>query len=113
MSERDFASAVEQELALRGRRVLRVCDYTEGRRGVFGLRALTSPMIKSAGADYIVLPAHGMPVVLARNFETVRDALIDAPFFLELKDPERPQSRRSAHEDEQDKWLRWVAGGRP
>jgi hypothetical protein len=109
MSERDFASAIEHELTLRGYRVLRVCDYTEGRRGVFGLRACTSPIIKSAGADYLVVPGSGMPVVLARDAETVRAALIDGPFFLELKDPLRRATKTGA-QVEQERWMRWVGG---
>ena len=107
MSEREFADAVQLALAYRGRRVLRVCDYTEGRRGVFGLRAISLPLIQSSGADYLVLPGDGMPVVLVRSMDDVlrgeADSTGDA-FFLELKDPKA--KKRS--QEEQEKWIRWV-----
>lgn len=110
MTERDFAHRVTGELVARGKRVLRVCDYTEGRRGIFGLKVL-GENIKSAGADYLVLPSHGMSVILARDIETVRvAALAELPFFLELKDPERRASARQQHEAEQEKWMKFVRG---
>ncbi len=111
MSEADFAKTVEMRLHLSGRRVLRVCDVTDGRRGLYGLRAITRPGIDSTGADYLVLPGSGMPTVLARSSETIAAAIheLGGPFFLELKDP---RARHRRDQVEQEAWIRWVGGGR-
>lgn len=103
MSEREFAAEVVKRLTLHGHRVLRVCDYVEGRRGVFGLRA---PGIKSPGADYLVLPQTGMDVVVTSD---MLFAPPQAPYFLELKEP---GAKKRYNEQEQEKWIQWVRGGR-
>lgn len=111
MSEADFARAMELRLHLGGRRVLRVSDVHDSKRGLYGLRAITLPSIDSTGADYLVMPGKGMPVVLARRRRDVEEALVahtGAPFFLELKDPcARPRKDQLAQEE----WFRFVKGG--
>lgn len=106
MSEREFAAEVVSRLTLHGHRVLRVCDYVEGRRGVFGLRA---PGIKSPGADYLVLPPTGMNVIVANEFTSVYAEDVDRPYFLELKEP---GAKKRYNEQEQEKWIQFVRRGR-
>lgn len=109
MSEADFAKSVEIRLHFAGRRVLRACDGKDSRHGVYGLRAVTRPSIDSTGADYLVLPDGGMPVVLARDSAAIEAALkeMSGPFFLELKDP---KARCRKDQIEQDAWIAWVRG---
>lgn len=110
VTERDFAHRVTAELIARGRRVLRVCDRADARHGLFGLKVLGVP-IRSAGADYLVLPREGMTALIVRDIGTVRDiAGGHYGFFLELKDPERRVSARQEHEAEQEKWMKFVRG---
>lgn len=110
MSESDFQRAICERLAWRRRRVLRVSDGTDARHGVYGLRALVDPPIDSTGADLLVLPATGMPVIVARSAAEVEAALAQhaGPFFAELKDPHRRGARVHA---EQADWIRYVTGG--
>ncbi len=108
MSERDFARTVGEQIAAHGHRLLRVSDRTDGRRGIYGLRAVGTK-IASTGADYLVLPKAGMVTVMARDTATVRKVLkaLNEPFFLELKDPEAYERK---DQTEQERWFRWVAG---
>lgn len=106
MSEREFAAEVVKRLTLHGHRVLRVCDYVEGRRGVFGLRA---PGIKSPGADYLVLPSSGATCIVAATMDDAVNQRREQPYFLELKEP---GAKKRYNEQEQEKWIQWVRGGR-
>jgi hypothetical protein len=109
VSEADFAKSVELRLHFAGRRVLRACDGKDARHGMHGLRAVVRPSIDSTGADYLVLPEGGMPVVLARDSTAIEAALREyrGPFFLELKDP---KARARKDQVEQDAWIAWVRG---
>lgn len=105
MSEAQFAKSVLQLLDLHGRRVLRVADHKEAIGGLYGLRALTRPIIKSSGADYLVLPRAGIPTHVVRDLSVVRFvAPGDGVCFLELKDP--MAAKRS--QPEQQRWIDWV-----
>lgn len=106
MSEREFAAEVVSRLTLHGYRCLRVCDYVEGRRGVFGLRA---PGIKSPGADYLIVPTRGMPVHVARSVDEIFHEDSWTPYFLELKEP---GAKKRYNEQEQEKWIQFVRRSR-
>jgi hypothetical protein len=115
MSESDFAKTVVRRLALQGCRVLRVCDGTDSRHGNYGLRALTSPAIHATGADYLVVPYTGMTTVLSREWGRSMDKFArmqTAPWFLELKDPERRATKSGRGDAEQQRWIDWVGGKR-
>lgn len=116
MSEAAFQKSVCEQLTWHGRRVLRVSDAAAARHYVYGLRAIVSPPIASSGADLLVLPATGMPCVLARSQEAIASALETNPgaFFLELKDPMDRNHGKGPRADQgpQNDWMRWVSGGR-
>ena len=108
MSERDFAKTVTDCVAAHGRKMLRVADRSEGRRGVYGLRAVGVD-IASPGVDYLVLPERGLITLVASDTSVIRAFLTsrNEAFFLELKDPRAP---KRYNEDEQRRWIHWVGG---